>query len=257
MKKMDKIIIKLGGALITEKNREDFPTDINEIEKRADEFIKYEILKKLAKEISRLKVKLIIINGAGPFGHFLVDKGCDAETVHFSVKSLNQKIIDIFKKENLEVVPVHPYETCNYKRGVCEDELWKKTKQVLDNGKIPITYGDVIPITKKDYEVISGDDLSVELAKRWKADKIIMLTDVNGVFTKDPKIYSDAKFIPELRETKNIKFKLNNIDVTGGLQSKIKKLFSVNIPSQIINGLESGNLEKAISGESIGTVIRQ
>lgn len=256
MKKMDRIIIKLGGSLITEKDREDFPTTINEIEKRADEFIKHEIIRNLAKEISKLKVNLIIINGAGPFGHFLVDRGCDAKTIHFSVQLLNQKIIDIFKKERMDLVPVPPYDTCSYKKRIYGDELWKKTKQILDNGKIPIIYGDVIPISKKDYEVISGDDIAVELAKRWKANKIIMLSDVNGIFTRDPKIYSDAKFIPELRDTKNIEFRLANIDVTGGLQSKIKKLLSIDIPSQIINGLESGNLEKAINGESVGTIIR-
>jgi len=252
---MSKIIIKLGGSLITQKTRKDFPTNINEIKKRANEFIRYNVLKQLAKEISSLKdVELIVINGAGPFGHFLVNKKTDPRTIHSSVELLNQKIIDIFKQENKDLVAVHPCETCLFEENFQTDKLWNKTKQILQNNKIPITYGDVI-LTEKGYKVISGDDLATDLAKRWKADKIIMVTDVEGVYTKNPEIYSDARLILKLKEMRDIQFETNNIDITGGLQSKVKKLLGVDIPSQIINGSEPGNIKKAIKGESIGTIV--
>lgn len=251
-----KIIIKLGGALITQKSRKDFPTNINEIRKQADEFIKYDILKRLAKEISNLDIDLIIINGVGPFGHFLVDKKCDAKTIHSSVELLNQKIIEIFKKENLDLVPVHPYETCFYKNEFQINKLWNKTKQIIENKKIPITYGDIVPTTKKNHKVISGDDLAVGLAKRWNPDKIIMVTDVDGVFTKNPETNSDAELILKLKEITDAQFEITNIDITGGLQSKVKKLLGVDVTSQIINGSKKGNIEKAVKGKSVGTIVR-
>ena len=109
------------------------------------------------------------------------------------------------------------------------------------------------------FEVISGDDLAVNLGLGLGVSKIIMLTDVDGVCTKDPKLYDDAELIRNLNPTSSkIEFSLTNIDVTGGMASKVKKLSSAakkGIECQIINGLKKNNLLKSLSGENIGTRI--
>jgi len=130
-----------------------------------------------------------------------------------------------------------------------------------------LTYGDIVPAVEgvkgncEPYQVISGDDLVGLLAEIWGAEKIIVATDVDGLFHKDPKMFKDAALIKELRSKDRMAISKSGkkIDVTGGMEGKVRKLRIIaekGIKSQIINGLEMDNLKKALSGdESIGTLI--
>jgi isopentenyl phosphate kinase len=53
-------ILKLGGSIITDKTKECT--------------FKQEIVNKLAKEIKKAKKEIIIVHGAGSYGHILAEK---------------------------------------------------------------------------------------------------------------------------------------------------------------------------------------
>ena len=254
-----KIVMKLGGSVITKKEVNNFPKSVDEIKKCADNFIHIDNLKRIGSEIFEAMHKtinkhmqLILINGAGPFGHYLVAKRQPLEIVHSSVEILNERVIANLNN-NLQIESVAPNETCFWKNGkFVIDELWKRGQKIIASNKIFSTYGDIL----KSYKVISGDDLAVLLAKMWHADKIISVIDKDGVFNKNPELYTDAKLIKTVRSLKDIKFETITTDVTGGLEAKIKKFLSVNIKSQIINGLVAGNVKSALLGnEEIGTMV--
>ncbi len=270
---METVIVKLGGSLVSKKDVKEFPLTFEEIKKYADEYIRAHNVIRIGREISEtLKEKpmrLVLINGAGPFGHFVVrgyldHKVEDIMTIHDSVEFLNKKLIELMKGKHLPLHAIHPIKTCKLTKNGFDISGLNEKISAMKN-KIPFTYGDILPAVGVKgrlgtHDIISGDDLAVEIAKALNAKRIIMVTDVDGVFTKDPKINRNAKFIPKLTDEKaKVDYSMTVTDVTGGFASKIKKLFVAKkhgIESQVINGLTRDNVKKALLGdESIGTSI--
>lgn len=272
---MEKVILKLGGSLITKKDVKDFPIRIEEIEKVADEYIRLDVIERIAEEIKFSKNKkdfsLILVNGAGAFGHFLANlyikgkKQFEAKTIHDSVLLLNRKLVSCFRGVGLQVIPIDPFNFCYFTSyGFDISNIWPLVMKTISTKQIPSLYGDIVPsIGVKGrllaYEIFSGDELVFEIAKNWRPDSVIMATDVEGVFDKDPKIYKDAKLIKKVRKNTQISFSISETDVSGGFEKKIIKLLSLTkygIVSQIINGLVKGNVKKALLGDkTIGSLV--
>jgi molybdenum storage protein len=86
------------------------------------------------------------------------------------------------------------------------------------------------------------------------ARSIILLKDVDGLYTADPKTNPDAEFIAEIDTAELIARKLPTLPIEPvvlDLLSRGRLARSI----QIINGLVPGNLTRALIGEPIGTVI--
>ena len=113
-------------------------------------------------------------------------------------KKLNMLICDALIKEDLPVVaiPASSFITTTNKR-VSEGNLDRFNK-FLEKGYIPIIYGDVVLDNELEMAVISGDQIIQYLAINLKADQVILGTDVDGVYNKNPKIhlYSFCSFVP-------------------------------------------------------------
>jgi len=265
-----KIILKLGGSILTKKDTKDFPLSIEEIKRRADEYIRASDIKRIGRELkgvlNKKPLQLILVNGVGPFGHFLVKHKRPDEEVRASVRILNDKLISELRLAGLDVVPIPPSESAKFADEKFDiSYLWSVAEMLLEEGKIPSTYGDMLEGGK----IISGDDLVVLLAERWQADRIVVATDVDGVFTKDPKIHKDAKFIrflsggskseDEYGISYEISYGISVTDVTGGMESKVEKLkraAKLGIKSQIVNGSKAGIMEATLLGdEKKGTLI--
>ncbi len=87
------------------------------------------------------------------------------------------------------------------------------------------------------------------------ARNVILIKDVDGLYTDDPKTNPDATFIPEIRAADLIAMKLRTLPIEPvvlDLLTKAKLVKSV----RIINGLVPGNLTRALAGEPVGSVIR-
>jgi len=83
-----------------------------------------------------------------------------------------------------------------------------------------------------------------------------LIKDVDGLYDSDPKINSNAKFIPEIsvtelkeRNLQTLPFDRVLIDLLGNAR-QIKKF-------QIINGLKPGLLVRALRGEHCGTIVKK
>ena len=88
------------------------------------------------------------------------------------------------------------------------------------------------------------------------ARNVILLKDVDGIYTADPKTDPAAEFIPEASAKEIIDRKLHTLPIEPvvlELLTRAKLARSV----RIMNGLTPGNLTRALKGESIGTLIRQ
>lgn len=104
-----------------------------------------------------------------------------------------------------------------------------------------------IPIHRTDVGTLIAADLI-------GAKSCIFVKDEKGLYTDDPKKNDKAAFIPEIRVKDLMARNLDDLIIErpclGILQSSevIEKI-------QIINGLEKGNLTRALAGKPVGTVI--
>ena len=93
----------------------------------------------------------------------------------------------------------------------------------------PVLYGDAVLDEKLGFTILSGDQLVAYLAIKYKAQKIVIGVDTDGLFDCDPKTNPNAKAYKHLTlaELKQIQPKLGKAagtDVTGGMAGKIAEL---------------------------------
>lgn len=127
-------------------------------------------------------------------------------------------------------------------------------------------YGAIPIINENDSvavdEIVYGDNdnLSAQVARLMKADKLIILTDTDGLFDKNPMEFEDARLIPVVKEiTEEIEMLAGGAGTnrgTGGMITKIhaaKSATNDGIDTYIINGENPDDIYKLINGHNIGT----
>lgn len=269
------IILKLGGSIITEKDAL-MPT----INDKNLARISKEIKSALNHLDNNYNNGLIIVHGAGSFGHpfaseyqigkpFKNKEDFEKKKIGFSltqswVKKLNSLICDALREEEIPVVSIQPSSFVITKNKRISSANLGIIEKYLENGFIPVIYGDVVLDMDETIKmaVVSGDQIINYLAKHLKPERVILGTDVDGVFNKNPKKHSDAKIITEVTSLDDLESmdSTTNIDVTGGMIGKIKELIElaqIGIESEIINAQKESFIEKALCGEIVlGTTIK-
>lgn len=125
----------------------------------------------------------------------------------------------------------------------------------------------VVPIINENDTVMieeiqfgDNDNLAAMITLLMDADILVNLTDIDGLYTKDPRTNSDADFIPMVstigEDIKKIAGDIPGALGTGGMLSKInaaKKVTAAGIPMVIANGGRPDVLKKLFSGKDVGT----
>lgn len=93
------------------------------------------------------------------------------------------------------------------------------------------------------------------------ADMLIILSDIDGLFTANPSLHKDAVLIPVVKEIdrniEEIAGGSTTIEGTGGMTSKVetaKRVSEYGIPTVIMNGNVSGLLNRLFTGFEVGTL---
>lgn len=125
----------------------------------------------------------------------------------------------------------------------------------------------IVPIVNENDTVMieeiqfgDNDNLAAMITLLMDADVLVNLTDIDGLFTKDPRTNPDAELIPLVSNIrKDIIKTAGNIPGalgTGGMLSKVnaaKKVTASGIPMVIANGGKPDILKKLFSGKELGT----
>lgn len=130
---------------------------------------------------------------------------------------------------------------------------------LLSWGVVPIiNENDTVAV--EEIKFGDNDNLAAMITLLMDADILISLTDIDGLYTKDPRTNPDAVFIPEVSDIKrNIEKLASDIPGalgTGGMLSKIraaKKVNSAGIPMVIAKGEKPNILRRLFSREEHGT----
>jgi len=131
---------------------------------------------------------------------------------------------------------------------------------LLSWGIVPIVNeNDTVAV--EEIKFGDNDNLAAMIALLMDADLLINLTDIDGLYTTNPRENPSAKLIPVVetiqKETEKSASKIPGALGTGGMLSKVmsaKKVTSAGIPQVIANGRESGILEALFSGKEKGTL---
>lgn len=168
------------------------------------------------------------------------------------------------------------YEKCfsDFKKKVAQILLtrddFSDRKRYINSKNTLITllsYG-VVPIINENDTVATdeikfgdNDNLAALVANLVEAERLIILSDVDGLYTDDPKLHPEAKIIERVEKiTPELEAKAKaseSIFGTGGMYSKLlaaKKALSYGITVHIINGKKEGLLYSLLSGEHVGTI---
>lgn len=131
---------------------------------------------------------------------------------------------------------------------------------LVDEGVIPII-NENDSVSFDEIKIGDNDNLSALTAILWAADLLILFSDIDGVYSDNPKTNKDAKLIekvtsiPELR--KEIKIGEANSFGTGGIETKLQAAEKVNeygIKLVLSNGGKENILNNLYNGISIGTL---
>lgn len=242
-------IIKIGGSLIYTKKGN----------------IRKARLKKLFQIFRKNKRNQIIIVGCGKKQHDIVfkynltdkPKRKHGKIIHFERRVLDFQIENEFAtKKLLEIANIGNF--C----GIRPADLFIKNGKLDGWGivhfneclfksiKCPLTAGGVIPDEHFVVSAISSDTIAAYLAKYYSAKRLVLLTDVPGV-------YSNFK-------TKKILHKISYSDhdrrvIDGGMKDKLRRIQPAvlsNVPVLITSGIDFKTASKVIlDKQKIGTMV--
>ncbi len=141
------------------------------------------------------------------------------------------------------------------------DEIMK-LPTYFAQGCIPVLHGmppyDFFAIPSAGWRVpVHRTDVgTLILADLIGARNCIFVKDEQGLYSDDPKKNSRAEFIPEISASELLSRDLDDLIIERPCL-EILQASEVIDKIQIINGLEEGNLTKALNGEPVGTIIRK
>jgi uridylate kinase len=128
--------------------------------------------------------------------------------------------------------------------GVAEPFIRARALKLLSAGKVVIfTAGTGNPM-------FTTDTAASLRALEVNADLIIKATRVDGVYDADPEKHADAKRYDTLNYEQVIAQNLGVMDLTAITLCRENKM-----PIQVLNFHQQGNLLRAVSGETVGTLI--
>ncbi|AGB04231.1 putative archaeal kinase [Aciduliprofundum sp. MAR08-339] len=242
------LLVKMGGSVITDKR----------VYRRFREDVMERIVKYLPKE------DLIIVHGGGSFGHPLAKKYgitegfSEEKTMGFAeigrdMEDLNLRIIEILIENDIPAVSIAPHSFHIFG----EEMDLHIFERFLSLGLVPVTYGDIILDSSQGINICSGDYLMLQLAREFRPEKVIFLTDVDGIYDRDPS-EQGAELIEVLRRDSKVETIIKVDDVTGGVAYKISIMRKIARYSRVyvLNGFHPERIENVLNDEDfVGTVV--
>ncbi len=253
--KAKRIVIKVGTSTLTDDNHRLAPA---KVEKLAREIVE---LKRRGKEVILVSSGAI---GAGIGKLNLKQRPRDIKLLQATaavgqsiLMSTYDRYFSAYGQTIAQLLLTHA------------DFLSRQRYLNLRNTLLTLLKSGVIPIVNEndttavdEIKVGDNDNLSALVASNLEADLLIILTDTDGLFTRDPRRSERAELIPVVRDiTPEIERIADTGEKTktssvGGMKTKIqaaKLAMNAGIPVVIANGAEEDILLRIVEGEPVGT----
>ena len=135
-------------------------------------------------------------------------------------------------------------------------------ERLLSQGVIPIVNeNDTVAIDELELEVGENDSLAANVATIANADLLVIMSDIDGLYDKDPHVHENANLIPEVGEiTDDIRSLAGGAGSalgTGGMATKIKAVeiaHAADIDVVLMNGKNPHKLYDHFEDKPVGTL---
>lgn len=252
------VLLKLGGALLTDK--------------RGDEAVRADVLERLAAEIagwwSDGGGRLVIAHGSGSFAHvaaartgFLDDPADPAAfaAVAASAARLHRRVVEALVHAGLPAVGVPGGALATLDGGRIVHVRAELVADMLRAGLLPVTYGDAALDRARGGGIASTEPLLVALAGALGATRLVFATDVDGVYDRDPNAHRDARRFERLAAADAAGLALGGArrgatDVTGGMTAKVGAALALirdrdGVTVRILSGFRPGAVALALADD--------
>ena len=197
-------------------------------------------------EISNLGVEVAAVVGGGNIwrGVTGAKRGIDRATADYMgmlASVINALALqDVLESHGVDTRVMSAIEM----REVAEPYIKRRAIRHLEKGRV------VIFAAGTGNPFFSTDTTAALRAAEIEAEAILMAKKVDGVYDSDPKLNPNAKRFDELTFLEVLNKGLKVMDSTA-----ISLCMDNNIPIQVFNINENGNMMKAVLGENIGTFV--
>ena len=231
--KYKRVLLKLSGEALAHENG----SGIN--------FEKVLEIARVIKEAADQGQEIAIVVGGGNFwrgrSNTMMDS-CTSDHIGMLATTMNALAIgDALKQVDCQARVMTSVEM----REISEFYVRDKALKNLNKGRV-VVFG-----CGTGSPFFSTDTAASLRAAEIKADIILKATNVDYVYTKDPRKYDNYEIIKETSHLNVIKNKLRVMDLTA-----ISLCMDNNIPIRIFNLNKLENLRDALLGEEIGTIIK-
>ena len=261
MKDKKRIVVKIGSSSLTHRETGDM------------DYIRMEKLVRELSDIRNQGREIILVSSgaiaAGKNAVNLKDMRVDSQAETLAVKQAcsavgqarlmmiyqklfaeyNQVAAQILMTKNTILDNLNRYNTHN------------TFTELLKMGAIPIVNENDTIAT---YEIEFGDNdtLSAVVAALVEADLLILLSDIDGLYTDDPRRNPEAEFISQVDELTDDLMDMGKVSTgssvgTGGMNTKLiaaKIATKSNVDMIIANSSDIGVLHRILAGEPEGTL---
>ncbi len=266
------VFCKLGGSVLTVKSR--------------PHTARPRVIARMAAEVAQALqtcpgLGLVLGHGSGSFGHSVAQRtgtragvrGAEGwlgfAQVAAAAARLNRKVTDALLAAGVPTWSLPPSATARCEGGRLVSLDTEHLREALANGLVPLVYGDVALDRTLGGTIVSTEQVLAYLAQELHPRRMILVSDVDGVYAGDPRLNPSAERVPEInrenwRTVQALLSGSHATDVTGGMRSKVEEMVHL---AQQVPGLEvlilsaehPGTLARALStphDHDTGTVIR-
>lgn len=231
----DVSILKIGGQSICDRGKSALPQVIEEIKQ------------------NKKKHKMLLTTGGGTRSRHIYSIGIELGMPTGIIAKFGTTI----SEQNALLVSVLLAPVGGI---LIDNNSLVKLAQYFSQGSIPVIHGMppydlyALPPAKGRIPIHRTDVGTLILADLLGAKNVIFIKDEKGLFTDDPKKQPDAKFIPEISVDELLKQDLDDLIIERPCLDILKNSHVIK-SIQIVNGLEKGNITKALNGKHAGSII--
>ena len=254
IEKSRKIVIKIGSNVLSDEN--------GTVNKK----VMHNIVEQVKELIAMGKQVILVSSGAGICGVGAINKWSRRGDINYkqALCAIGQVELMMAYKEYFGDYGIHvaqmlltrddfsdPHRTLNIRNAMFT---------LIDEGVVPVI-NENDSVSVDEIKIGDNDTLAALTTTLWNADLLIILSDIDGVFDKDPKANDDAKLIELVENAEKLTSEINiggtSTFGTGGILSNIEAAAKVNkfgIPMLLLNGSRENIIRNGMSEEAKGTL---
>ena len=255
LRRVRRVVIKIGSQILSS------PEGIEESRLRA-------LVRELAALHDQKKEIVVVSSGAVAAGmtrlgrkerpKSIPEKQALAAVGQIKLMALYERHFSKFDKSVAQVLLTHA-DLANRQRYINAKHTFQT---LLELSIVPIVNeNDTVAVEEMKFG--DNDHLSALVATLLGADLLVILSDVEGVYDRDPRVFNDARLIPLIDDIKKAKGAINGMSQsalgTGGIATKVtagEEAAAAGIPTIISSGLGARAVERVFAiEEQVGTLI--